>query len=151
MTTTPAGFRCIVAATDFSVPGDAAIARACRLSAAWDARLILLHVIESLPIGPVILHDPNVTAERINRAHDQAGVELSRRIPEEMRDTRPIERVSRYGHPAEEITRVAAEQKADLIVDGACGPSALGRAILGSVTDRVLRQSPISVLVVVDG
>lgn len=53
-----------------------------------------------------------------------------------------------YGMASNEITKQAEATGADLIVMGARGYSTLQRFLLGSVTERVLRQAHCSVLVV---
>jgi nucleotide-binding universal stress UspA family protein len=52
------------------------------------------------------------------------------------------------GHPAESIIRVAEEQKADLIVLGSRGLSAVKSFFLGSVSDRVVHHAHCPVLIV---
>jgi nucleotide-binding universal stress UspA family protein len=55
----------------------------------------------------------------------------------------------RKGHPVEEIVSEAKKAKADLIVMGSQGKSALGAAVLGSVTYGVMhKDSKIPVLIV---
>lgn len=51
------------------------------------------------------------------------------------------------GHPAEEIAAAAAKSKADLIVMGSHGRSALKGLLLGSVTNAVLARSRVPVLI----
>src|SRR5512134_3796093 len=51
------------------------------------------------------------------------------------------------GHPSDEITAAAAKGKADLIVMGSHGRSALKGLLLGSVTNSVLAQSRTPVLI----
>lgn len=53
-----------------------------------------------------------------------------------------------HGHASQEIAAFADEQKMDLIVMGTHGHSALGNAILGSVTTGVLTRCKIPVLLV---
>jgi universal stress protein A len=53
----------------------------------------------------------------------------------------------RVGRPAAIIEKVAAEWPADLIVIGSHGLGGLGRALLGSVADAVVRHAPCPVLV----
>lgn len=53
-----------------------------------------------------------------------------------------------YGAPSGAITEAAAAQKADVIVMSSHGRSGLGRLILGSVTESVLRSTTTPVLVV---
>ena len=52
------------------------------------------------------------------------------------------------GDPAESIIAAAEAESADLIVVGSHGRNRVGRAILGSVSDEVVRTSPCPVLVV---
>jgi nucleotide-binding universal stress UspA family protein len=53
-----------------------------------------------------------------------------------------------YGHPADEIVRLATEAKYDLVVMGSTGRSGLPRVLLGSTAETVARRSPCSVLTV---
>ena len=53
-----------------------------------------------------------------------------------------------YGHPADEIVRLATEAKYDLVVMGSTGRSGLPRILLGSTAETVARRSPCSVLTV---
>ena len=52
------------------------------------------------------------------------------------------------GHPAETITKVAEEGLYDLIVIGSRGISGLNKSLLGSISNAVIQQTSISVLVV---
>lgn len=54
----------------------------------------------------------------------------------------------RTGHAAEEIVRLAAELKSDIIAVGSHGLSGARRFLLGSVSDRVFEYAPCSVLIV---
>ncbi len=52
------------------------------------------------------------------------------------------------GHPVEEILRAAALEKSDVIVMGTRGHGLIGRALMGSVAQRVVADSDIPVLLV---
>ena len=52
------------------------------------------------------------------------------------------------GRPADEILRVAAEDRCSLIAMSTHGRNVIGRAILGSVTDKVIRTSTVPVLTI---
>jgi len=52
-----------------------------------------------------------------------------------------------FGRPEQEIVRCADQQGADLIAMSTHGRSDLARMLVGSVTDRVIRTSPVPVLV----
>ena len=59
-----------------------------------------------------------------------------------------VDHVFADGAPAEEILRAAERHRADLIVMGSKGLTGLDRYLLGSVSRKVARHAPCSVLVV---
>jgi len=52
------------------------------------------------------------------------------------------------GSPADEILRIAQREKVQQIVMGTHGRGVLGRALMGSVAQRVVTGSPVPVLLV---
>ncbi len=52
------------------------------------------------------------------------------------------------GHPAAEILNLAAERSIDLIVMGTHGRSGVKHLLLGSVAERVVRESPTPVMTI---
>ena len=60
---------------------------------------------------------------------------------------RQVVKLLKRGHPAAGLLEEAEEVRADLIVVGSHGHSALDRFLLGSVSEHVLRHAPCSVLV----
>jgi nucleotide-binding universal stress UspA family protein len=56
--------------------------------------------------------------------------------------------IVQLGDPADQLMKIAARQKADLIVTGAKGLGAVARFLLGSVSTKLVHLSPCSVLVV---
>jgi nucleotide-binding universal stress UspA family protein len=59
-----------------------------------------------------------------------------------------VDGVVRLGKPADEVLKIAAKKKADLIVTGAKGLGAIARFLLGSVSTKIVQHSTCSVLVV---
>jgi nucleotide-binding universal stress UspA family protein len=53
----------------------------------------------------------------------------------------------RIGDPAEEILHAAQELSADLVVVGSKGMTSIERFLIGSVSDRILKHAPCSVLI----
>lgn len=136
--------RTILLPTDFSDCSRFAFRLAETLAHAASARLVVLHVNQTL--GPLVAFDsvlrqlqPKEQENRLwhllrhFRARD-AGVPLAHRLES--------------GDAAEEILRVARESGCDLIVMGTHGWTGLNRLLLGSVAERVLRKSPCPVVVV---
>jgi DNA-binding transcriptional LysR family regulator len=59
-----------------------------------------------------------------------------------------VKRQIRTGYPAEEIVREVERGDMDLVVMSSHGRTGIARAALGSVADRVLRTSPVPVMLV---
>ncbi len=53
-----------------------------------------------------------------------------------------------YGNPAEEILKYAKKNHVDLIVMTTHGRSGISRWVFGSTADRILRHSPVPVLII---
>jgi len=63
-------------------------------------------------------------------------------------DDRAVERELLAGRPATEIVECAAERDTDQIVMGSHGRDGAARLLLGSVSETVVRRSPVPVTVV---
>ena len=59
-----------------------------------------------------------------------------------------VESILLEGHPAEEILSFAEKQDADMIVVGSLGKTDVERFLLGSVSEKVVRNAKVPVLVV---
>jgi nucleotide-binding universal stress UspA family protein len=139
--------RSILVPVDFSKASSKALAYASALAEQFDAKVTLLYVIEPIAVPdfmaafPLALGNDEVTEtcrERLGKFARKAGVKNSL-----------IEKaLVRHGRPFAEITDAARTLKVDLIVISTNGYSGLNHALLGSVTERVVRVAPCPVLVV---
>lgn len=59
-----------------------------------------------------------------------------------------VEEVLCEGHPSDEIINFAKENEIDLIIMGTLGKSGIDRFLLGSVAEKVVRNSSVPVMVV---
>ncbi len=125
--------------TDFSELSDAAFQLACALARDHKGRLVVLHV-----VPPPQSHGEEVARRQDGGYHHDLWRMLERVRPED--PAVPVERRLEDGLPAETILRVAREEGADLIVLGTQGRTGLGRLLLGSVAEQVVRQAPCPVL-----
>ncbi len=139
----------VVVAFDESSAGEAALAGA--LAVAQQAGWSTLHVVHVLG-GP----DPMSRIEYAYETHqldlDKERQSLQRRISafaaEHAAGAEPgLVLHVLVGPPAKEILRQAAALDADVIVVGTRGRKGLGRVVLGSVAEEVLRGADCSVLV----
>jgi nucleotide-binding universal stress UspA family protein len=131
--------RTILCPTDFFEPAEAAVRTAEAIARESGARLILLHVVEMPPRvepGGVLMHpaefDYQLEREQLDAITIDPAVDL--------------ERVFVLGAVPEDILSIAEERKCDLIVIGTHGRTGLGRLLMGSVAESVIRKAPCPVL-----
>jgi nucleotide-binding universal stress UspA family protein len=137
-------FSTVLCPVDFDPNSLAALAIACENAAESGGKLFLLHVVPiSVPaIGQPIVIEPLTGAE-----HD-AQERLERIAREKLAGKVAYETIAVTGDPALEIVRVAAELNVDVIVMATHGRAGLSHLFLGSVAERVVRDSPRPVLTV---
>jgi nucleotide-binding universal stress UspA family protein len=142
----PRLFQHIVAAVDGSDPSLDALICAVSLAEEADAHLTVLRVLDP----------PRELAEWASESPEgrryaerwQASVltRLHDLVPESTRRYCHVDERVEPGRPCQRILRVAADQRAGLIVMGARGHGALGRMLFGSTAQEVVRQATCPVL-----
>lgn len=136
-------------AVDFEEPSRAAMELAAELAKRFEAELTLVHVVVPPPAAASdVLVSSRGLAEIAAEENEQA---LGRwRADAERRAGRPARSRVLIGDPVAEIVRHAGEERCDLLVVGTHGRKGIPRLVLGSVAERVARQSPCPVLLVRD-
>jgi len=138
----------VLAAVDFSELSEAVIERATGLARVFNAKLTLLHVAAGDPefvgydAGPQVVRDSR--ADQLRAEHHQLQ-ERSEQLRAEGIET---EALLVEGPTIETILEKARDLPADLIVLGSHGKGALKSALLGSVSQGVLRKAPCPLLVI---
>jgi nucleotide-binding universal stress UspA family protein len=135
--------RTILHPTDFSEHSANALELAGAIARDYGARLTILHV-KALPITPSGVMTPE-PMEPPGYATDL------RRQLDALKPAVPVvsvEHVMLVGDEATEITRLAADEGYDLIVMGTHGRTGVGRLLMGSVAEKVLRLAQCPVLTV---
>jgi nucleotide-binding universal stress UspA family protein len=143
--------KCILVATDGSKGADRAVDYAAKLAKADSAKLLIVNV-----IGGYDLPDKVVRAfMRANQAWLQEVLEshsaeiLSRaRKRAHKAGVTAVEIESRTGEVGETVMEIASEKKADAIIVGKRGAGAISKALLGSVSQKLVSLSPFPVTVV---
>lgn len=133
--------RTVLHPTDFSEYSDYAFRLACALARNYGARLVIVHV--AMP--PTVYGDEVIPWEPVD-CKDQAQEHLQRLAAPDPKIK--VEHRLLEGEPAAEILRTAEETKADLIVMGTHGRTGVGRLLLGSVAELVVRNAPCPVVTV---
>lgn len=132
----------ILLPTDGSGPATAALEYGARVAERFDASVHVLHVAERVP--------GRDEAEAENRRDSERS---SDEVLESARDWVDVEGVPASdevvtGDPIDVIPSYAAEEGFDLIVMGTHGRTGIGRYVLGSVTEAVVRTADVPVVVV---
>lgn len=134
----------LLLATDLSEASEPATAWAMDLALLTGAPLIILSV-----IGPRDRRLPGSRTEarldQVRELRQAAAVDL---VAQGQRIGVPVSFLIWSGDPGESIVAAAEAEAADLIVLGTHGRGALGRLVIGSVSDYVVRHAACAVVVV---
>ncbi|MEO8699466.1 MAG: universal stress protein [Kofleriaceae bacterium] len=140
-------FKRILCPTDFSDGAKHAVAVAGRLAKASNAELVLLHAWYTPPI--LYAGDQAIPAAAIEAMMSGDEHVLADTLQELARlEIRVSTRFVR-GQPGDQIVKILQEDPLyDLVVMGTTGRAGFSRILLGSVTEKVVRNAPCSVLAV---
>jgi nucleotide-binding universal stress UspA family protein len=134
--------RTILHPTDFLEHSQHAYWLASALARDYGARLIALHVVAA----PTVVYGEGVVPTNPEALQAEASARLAA-LPAPGGNVALDRRVVE-GDAAEVTLRLAKELHADLIVMGTHGRTGLGRLLMGSVAERVLREANCPVLTV---
>ena len=135
--------RHIILTTDFSKESERAFAAIAKLANLLEAKITLLHVVEDRHETPHPAQLARPHSEKVAEAKARIA-ELSNRFPDGV-DVKTV--VETSPDTAQEVCNFAESCGADLIGLSSHGRSGLGRLIMGSFAERVLRHSTRPVLV----
>ena len=121
----------IMVPVDFSEPSKKAVNYGLSLAVEFEARLVLAHI---TPFD--------------ERSYEAAKARLLQLIPGEYRDRLNYEIIVKAGDVRQELAGIIEDKTVDLVVMGSRGRSYFERLLLGSVTERMLRQVHVPVLTV---
>jgi nucleotide-binding universal stress UspA family protein len=143
-------FRRILCAADLTHASERTLDVALSLASENDARITLLHVVDSLPAeheAPLLLAVPEIGPLRRDLV-DQARAQLQKAVRDAACDFCHVSERVETGAAWSEILRVAGEMDADLIVIGSHRRGAVGRMFFGSTSSHVVRGAVCPVLVI---
>jgi nucleotide-binding universal stress UspA family protein len=127
--------------TDFTERAEVAFHLACALARDYSARLLICHV-----------NTPPAAVYGEMGALPPEPPELEETLQKRLLGIRPKDipcvHFFMTGEPAEEIVQLARDQNADMIVMGTHGRRGLGRLLMGSVAEQVVRLAPCPVVTV---
>jgi nucleotide-binding universal stress UspA family protein len=143
-------YKKILFCTDFSESSARTFAYACALAERDAGKLYLMHVI------PLTLNKGFIEGMVIHDISDAIHKNLKEKLEEDFREQFikkcnkdiEFETVIREGREYQEIIKFALEEKVDLIVLGTHGLTGIGHVLMGSVADKVVRNSPVPVFTI---
>jgi nucleotide-binding universal stress UspA family protein len=125
----------IFCTTDISDFSNHSISWGVALAREFRAKLFVCHVVD-FPAAVTYGDGPIFFMDQQNQAMDNARQQIKQLIDDQKVQWEPLITI---GHAADEITRLAGEKGADLVISATHGRSGLKRLIVGSVTERLMR------------
>ena len=150
-------FTTILAAIDFSENSDYAFNLAVNIAAAFNSRLVVLHVIDNQVVygNGLYMSYPYIdpyssiyTAELEKELEESAKAMITKFCESRLAGFSNYSSSIETGTPFREIIRMADKTAASMIVLGTHGRSGLGRLVFGSTAERVVRGAHCPVLTV---
>lgn len=136
-----ATFKKILCPIDFDDNSYGALDLAVDLAQQNQAKVYLLHVVT--PVDPLVVSAPLA----LERLKERAIADLARIEGERLKNI-PHETSLRVGHPAHEIIATQKEIGAELIVMATHGRTGVSHLLMGSVSERVVREASCPVLTI---
>jgi nucleotide-binding universal stress UspA family protein len=138
-------FHHLLVPIDFEESSQRALEMSIELALTFDAKLTVVHAwdVVQYSYGTVYL------APEMNEAVEQAAKQrLASALLSVVKRRPAADSVLVNGPAAFEILGVVERMKVDLVVMGTHGRHGLGRMLLGSVADKIVRASPVPVLTI---
>lgn len=141
-----ATFRQLLVPIDFGAPSNRALELGIELAGQFEAELTIAHFWElpPYPYAGSAYSSPDLITE-LGRGADEHLANAVLRAQQKLPRTKGV---CRMGLPWQEILHLIEEARVDLVVMGTHGRRGISRALLGSVAERVVRSSPVPVLIV---
>jgi len=139
-------FHTIVVPTDFSDLSLAALGYAASFAERYNAKLEVIYVNEpALRVTDLawVGIDERATEKEIT---DQSRRTLEKHLAAHLPPDTKVEATVVTGDAVDEITRLATDKNADLIVMATHGRSGLSHVLMGSTAEQVVRSAPCPVL-----
>ena len=141
-------FKTILFATDFSESSDYAFGKALILARKFNARLLILHVINE-PVDLRGFYVPHISFDKLEEEIEEGAQKMMEKFCRtHIRDYDNFESFIVPGIPYDEVIKKAVAESADLIVMGTHGRTGLDHVLFGSTAEKVVRKSPVPVMTI---
>jgi len=134
--------------TDFSNGARAAMDHVVSLARDYNAKLILLYVIQDINIAEWYIPSSLSVTELVEDMKKSAWTEMDKWSAEISLKVKDVEKMIVRGVPFVEIIETAKAKNIDLIVIGTHGRTGIDHMLFGSTAEKVVRKAPCPVLTV---
>jgi len=138
----------IMAACDLLESSDSAVGLAAFLARAFDAELHLAHVMESAINEALVDSTAGHYADVQQTLAEKTDIRLRECIPRDVAEELRIRTLLEQGAPGDRLLVAAGKTAPDMLVIGVRYHHALGKLLIGSTTEKMLRRAPCPVLAV---
>lgn len=135
----------ILLATDFAVSANRAVPFALSLADRYGAKLYAAHVI---PEEAYVFARPESIERILKETRDYAEYKLNQLVAPIKKRGRSCEVLVGDGDIAKVLTEFVQKCEADLVIVGTSSRTGLGKVLLGSVAEQIIREAPCPVLAV---
>ena len=133
-------------ATDFSEASEAALRYVTALSLRYGSVIHLAHILPDVTFLRPGAPDPAVIGSIYEDAHSGAQ-EKMQRLTDRLKGF-PHAAYIRHGQTCQVLAEIVGEQQIDLLIAGTHGRTGLGKLVMGSVAEEILRQVGCPVLTI---
>jgi len=141
-------FKKILYPTDFSNVSKKALGYLTQLKDAGTEEIIVLHVIDKRGIDAISRYGAG-NAETVIREITKEAKEEGKKIEKKLiQSGLKVKMIIERGVPLKEILKIEEKEKISVIIIGSHGKTNLKEMLLGSVSEKVIRQSKSPVLVI---
>ncbi|SRR6266545_324858 len=138
----------ILFANDFSENSEHAFAYALSIAKKFDARLIIIHVINE-PVDLRGFYVPHISFEKLEKEIEEGAEKMMDKFCRtKIKDFSNYETLTVAGIPYEEILKKAEAEQVSLIVMGTQGRKGIDHLLFGSTAERVVRNAKCPVMTI---
>jgi nucleotide-binding universal stress UspA family protein len=144
-------FKKILFPSDFTEASEKVLPYARITAEKFGAKLYIVHAVDDLEGWGGVYVPYSHRQDIVNQAMEQAAKVLDDFGKEALSGYANIEKRLLSGDPAAQIQKIIQDEGIDLVVMGTHGRGGLEHFIFGSVAEKVLKQSPVPVMIMNPG
>jgi universal stress protein A len=135
----------ILVPVDFSECAQTAVRYALGMAAQFDSEVTLVHVVEQIIYPGDWMYPPLAMSDFAGEKRDEVLQKMQALVHE---PNAKVNYVVRVGRAWQEVTELAKESNADVLIIATHGYTGLKHVLLGSVAEKIIRHAPCPVLTV---